>query len=282
MTPAKNDNDESVLSATPDLSFADDEATSEVAPAPPAEAGASDAKSKPPCEVLDATGPALEMPESEVLYWYWIGAFDYCPFESVHVAGLAFQKYTELLRRTNSMGRTERIRMAGQVLKLSRSKLRLLAEKLQRRILRCDTRFDVPPDETHGGVDFGDRRRGLPAAILTIPTKEEEEAMRQNPHRSYRPFVPQRGDRPVSQFIYCVLLDEAQPAHRIFGTDLPPPLSETGIMLPTSETIVAADDLKPRRVGFSTGKGHEEPWLKGLLQPKAKPIFPKYPYGDHE
>nr|HMR10088.1 hypothetical protein [Polyangiaceae bacterium] len=175
-----------------------------------------------------------------------------------------FPKETEQVRVLETLGQTERLRCSGQVVKLTTAKLRLLASMLQRKVVRFagSGLEDVAPP---GTVDTG-MKQGRPASFLTIPTAEEVEQLKRNLNRVYRPFVAQAGDRPMSEFIYCVPVLDEHPSQRLKGmVALPAPLSVTGVVLPSASTppvprgatlrLVGAADNWKRNYSKQHGRG---------------------------
>jgi hypothetical protein len=167
--------------------------------------------------------PILEPAPGEERRYFWVGALPELPHEFYDMAGIGFPKQTELVRRVDSVGRTERIRCRGHVLALTASQLERLAERLGRTIVR-----PAPfAEETGAGVvldrDVGRRPWGR---VVTSPSAEMIEATK-NRTRPMRPVEPRHGDRAVAEFLYLVPVENNKP--HFFDTELPKPIAETGL-----------------------------------------------------
>lgn len=147
-----------------------------------------------------ATKPTSSEPEATTLWW--IGVLPNCPINGVTIAGLAFCKHNETGQ-------------PGDVLPLTAEQVRLLAEKLPYRILRF--------------VNYNPAKAGpMHAMLLSIPTPEEREAVRQK--RGYfREFLPTKADRPLAQFLYAVPIPGNKIRQKPEDEELPPPLIKTGL-----------------------------------------------------
>ncbi len=234
--------------------------TPAAAPAVPKAAPQAAPKSK---RTIPIALPNLVPEKVDLGHWYWVGALPECPRVVVHVAGIEFPKVTETVRWKNSLGVVERTKNAGVVLRLTETKLHLLADRLARGVVRPSRGFVTDQENTHGQVVL-DAKRPLPAAILTIPTEQELAAAAKR-DRATRPFCPQPGDRPLADFIYLQPLAPGEKVKpRPADADLPPPLSVTGIVLGTGPSV--PESAKP-----DVDDGHAA--INARLQPKAKSML---------
>jgi len=182
------------------------------------------AKTKPDRNRIPVPTPLVEPAPGEERRLFWCGALDELPSAFCDLAGIGFPKLTELVRRVDSVGRTERIRLRGHVLALTMRQLESLAERLGRTIVRPTP---GPTAEPYTG-EIRDKGAGN-APWGTIITSPSAEMIKATAHmrRPMRPLEPRRGDRPLAEFIYCVPAESLKP--NLWDTELPKPIAETGL-----------------------------------------------------
>lgn len=154
---------------------------------------------------------------------YWVGFVRDMPGNIFFhaVAGVALARQTENVTSTPGETRsTVRTPQLGSKTHLTDEEV----EKFAARIRRCVLRRLGPSLHVDGpdGQPMPDRY-----AIVSVPTPEEVEAYRKN-GMPFRQFVPQPGDRPLTEFVYFVPSDYSIP-HVDQGH--PEPISVTGIRL---------------------------------------------------
>jgi hypothetical protein len=179
-----------------------------------------------PDELTHGTAPAALADEGA---WYWIGLLPGAPSSCVTLAGLAFPLRTEVpFVGINDPRDQERVAVDGDMLRLTAEQVREIAAQVRRRAVRFA--------HAEGGEFERDRaRQGYMQRIGTIVkyTSQEDVSAAREQGRHIAVVAPRQGDIPLSQFVYCILVPEANPRPRWAGTqDLPRPMSETGIELP--------------------------------------------------
>lgn len=187
-----------------------------VAAAPPAQKVAPD-KLRP--DISANVGVAART------FLFWIGVTADCPVEHIDMAGENFPKVSEDLLRERD-GSVRRVPRMGALIRMDARKFERLQERLTRTVVRM---YDDPgeKDEPGTGENMGDmHRRPRRGAIITIPTEEDLKSReaRGMPARRYQAHT---GDRPASEFMYCVLCRDQKAGER---TDTrPATIAEVGL-----------------------------------------------------
>jgi hypothetical protein len=147
-------------------------------------------------------------------------------------------KKIETIHRDKDTGKQTRIPRPGQFLRLTRQQAEAFGDEVAKRVLRIKA---PPQDEDQGsGVDVGRRVSRSPRTHLCRITTEEEARARQEHAPAWRPYVPGPNDKHLADFIYVQFLEE-RPKHISIDTDLPDPISVTGIPLPPPDATPAIE-----------------------------------------
>lgn len=160
--------------------------------------------------------------------WFWIGTLPECPDWAPVFNGLDFPKFVEQASRSRD-GRTIRIPMVGQIVKLSQERLRVIAGHIARTVIR----FRSAQESSDRGIGLGPaelptpRRKG---SLIKIKTPEELEALRKAglpaPVYEAQPF-----DEPMSNYVFMIPCADQKNGGRN-GNSYPDPISVTGIDWP--------------------------------------------------
>lgn len=181
----------------------------------------------------EAFAPPKDAAPDDKEFTYWVGLYPDAGTEGVDCGGLNFPKFVQPLETDptrSSMGRRPGRPRAGQIVRLSRRRLDLLAERLPRLYYRF--RF-LPAEgsEPPGYFTKGATPPRPQCVMLQVPTEEQLAAAEQRGRRR-KAYVPQRGDRWVSEFVYIVPVPNGK---RHPDDTLPPPLVETGLQYPPDD-----------------------------------------------
>lgn len=178
------------------------------------------------------TAQLSEGPTVEVTRWYWVGVIAECPTPSLDFAGVNFPKMNELIMQ-DSQGIQTRIPVIGSLVKLYRSQVELLRDKIKHAVIRFKEPFD--PQKWDRSIRRDIANCGEPprkGEKVTIPTDAELKEREKNGfvmvHYEREPF-----DEPAAKFVFAQLCDDQQRGNR--GSNYPKPLSETGLVWP--ETV---------------------------------------------
>lgn len=155
---------------------------------------------------------------------YWFGLMPDCPVDPIQMGRLTFAKIMEIVD-IGPGGETIRNPMLGCCTLVTRDEVEKVINLLPRMILRFQDRIIGGNDGIAEDTEQPDREVVRVGHLIRIPTDDEIEYHKKN--NRYRPYVPVEEDRPVADFCYMVKQDSR-------GTDYPPPLSESGIELPTA------------------------------------------------
>jgi hypothetical protein len=205
-------------------------------PAPPAppQAEASTEPSGADFIGVDELAPPQLRVERDREFWYWIGVLPEIGFSSFDFAGVNFPAMTEELVK-DGRGRTHRTACSGTIIKLTRAKVRQIAERIGRARLR--------PRQRHSAGYSANATTGVmepttaPASAVTytmvsVLPQAEQEGIAKGQLHGLQNYVPHDQDIPAADYVYLEWLDEVSPSNRGLNVRLPEPISKVGIRLP--------------------------------------------------
>ena len=164
-------------------------------------------------------------------YLYWVGALPAMPLESVSIAGVCFPKINEkILPDPQRTDRKIRVPVIGSIVRLTEAKLKLIAERLPRTVVRFYEGVRDVKDEPGTGENIGDvHTRARRGNLITIP-KPEDVAAAEKAGKPSRRYVPDRRDEPAARYVFMQLCANQETGN--YGETYPNPLEETGIDWP--------------------------------------------------
>lgn len=202
----------------------------EAVPLAPREAGAILAPSSLMPDLSDARPGAGE----ESSWWYWTGCLPGSPVQWCDFGGVGFPMSNETIEKLPD-GNQRRHMVHGSLVKLSKAQLAVMVQRISRTVIR----FEETPEqreEPGTGINISKKdphsrpRRGY---LITIPSKADMEA-REKAGAPIPTYIASTRDEPVARYIYCVLVDQREPAR---GGVRPPSLAQAGLELPPGITL---------------------------------------------
>ena len=149
-------------------------------------------------------------------YWYWVGVTKECPKAFLTAGGCNFPKAEEALEDDPTrLGQKIRRPVIGTIHKFNETQLRLIMKHLPCRVVRI-----LPQKNAIGAQQ---------AVEIVIPSDDEVKQSRAL-GRPDGKYIPEKGDEPVSRYIFMVPCpDQSDPTR---GHEYPPPLEESGFQWP--------------------------------------------------
>lgn len=175
--------------------------------------------------------------EEDETRWFWVGLYPTVPIDHQVIGGVTFSKLTARLVAdpTNAMRKVHEP-VTGSVVPLTQAQLSAVVARLQRTVLRWR---DVVVEKKTSGVMLEQHLEQPPQGfVLTIPSEAQVEEQ-QRTGQPIMHYIQSAKDRPIADYLYLVPSSSSRP--RPLHEELPPPISETGIVWP-------AEDRKPAKV----------------------------------
>lgn len=164
---------------------------------------------------------------------YWVGVTQSCPVALIDVAGICFPKLEMEIIDDPMGGAQKKSRpVIGAIVFLTHEKITMLAERLQRTVIRF---HEAGPDdgqhEEGTGENFRDpHRRPRRGQLITIPSQQEVQA-RKDAGRATQQYVPGPNDVPAARFMFAHLCEDQTRGSR--GESYPETLETAGLYWPS-------------------------------------------------
>lgn len=163
---------------------------------------------------LDAQKSRMEsLLRDDPEFAFHVGTLPECPRYNIDLAGISFPRTTERVELRG--GETIRTPMAGAIVRMTEGRRKAVLQAIAGRVVRF--RNTAPDENTPGSAgDLVRDGRGMPQEAMASAMQSATGTvivMDGNPQRPYR---PQRGDKPLADFVYMERradLDASKPSY---------------------------------------------------------------------